>query len=49
MHPTRALLRGLSEAVPPLAAALLLVVTACEAIVAALSEPPELPKRNDPQ
>jgi len=44
-HPTSALLRALSEAVPQLAAALPVVITACGAIVAALSEPPELPKR----
>ena len=44
-HPTSALLKALSEAVPQLAAALPLVITACGAILAALSEPPQLPKR----
>jgi len=41
-HPTSALLKALSEAVPQLAAALPMVITACGAIVAALSDPPEL-------
>ena len=44
-NPTSALLKALSEAVPQLATALPMVMTACGAIVAALSEPPELPKR----
>jgi len=44
-HPTSVLLKALSESVPQLAAALPMVITACGAIVAALSEPPELPKR----
>ena len=44
-NPTSALLKALSEAVPQLATALPMVMTACGAIVAALSDPPELPKR----
>ena len=35
-----------NEAVPELAAVVPTVVTACGAIVAALSEPPELPRRS---
>jgi len=45
-HPTSVLLKALSEAVPQLAAALPMVITACGAIVAALSDPPELPGRS---
>jgi len=45
-HPTSSLLKVLSEAVPQLAAALPTVITACGAIVAALSEPPELLRRS---
>ena len=45
-HPTSAVLKALSEAVPQLAAVLPMVITACGAIVAALSEPPELPRRS---
>ena len=45
-HPTSALLKALNEAVPGLAAVVPTVVTACGAIVAALSEPPELPRRS---
>ena len=41
-NPTSALLKALGEAVPQLAASLPTVLTACGAIVAALSQPPEL-------
>ena len=41
-NPTSALLKVLSEAVPQLAATLPTVITACGAIVAALSQPPDL-------
>ncbi|HYC51596.1 MAG TPA: DUF2188 domain-containing protein [Gemmatimonadaceae bacterium] len=41
-NPTSALLKALAEAVPQLAATLPTVITACGAIVTALSQPPEL-------
>jgi uncharacterized protein YybS (DUF2232 family) len=44
-NPTSQLLKALGEAVPQLAAALPTVITACGAIVAALSQPPDLPGR----
>ena len=45
VHPTNALLVALSEAVPQLAAALPPVITACGALLAAMSEPPEMRRR----
>ena len=44
-HPNSVLLKALGEAVPQLAQALPTVITACGAIVAALSEPPELSRK----
>ena len=44
-NPTSVLLKALGEAVPQLAASLPTVLTACGAIVAALSDPPDLAKR----
>lgn len=44
-HPNSVLLKALSEAVPQLASALPTVITACGAIVAALSDPPELSRK----
>ena len=44
-YPSSALLKALSETLPQLAATLPAVITACGAIVAALSQPPYLPKR----
>lgn len=44
-NPTSVLLKALGEAVPQLAASLPTVLTACGAIVAAMSDPPELAKR----
>jgi uncharacterized protein YybS (DUF2232 family) len=44
-NPTSELLKVLGEAVPQLAAALPTVITACGAIVAAFSQPPDLPGR----
>jgi hypothetical protein len=41
-NPTSQLLKALGEAVPQLAASLPTVITACGAIVAALSDPPDL-------
>ncbi len=41
-NPTSSILKALGEAVPQLAASLPTVITACGAIVAALSSPPEL-------
>lgn len=41
-NPTSVILKALGEAVPQLAASLPTVITACGAIVAALSQPPEL-------
>lgn len=45
VHPTNALLVALSEVVPRLAATLPPVITACGALLAALSEPPEMSRR----
>ena len=45
VHPTSALLVTLSEVVPQLAAALPPVITACGALLAALSEPPKMKRR----
>jgi hypothetical protein len=45
VHPTSAVLAALSEAVPKLAAALPPVITACGAILAAVSEPPEMARK----
>lgn len=44
-NPTSAVIAAIAEAVPQLAAALPTVITACGAIVAALSQPPELPRK----
>jgi protein-S-isoprenylcysteine O-methyltransferase Ste14 len=44
-HPSSVLLKALSESVPELAVVLPTVITACGALVAALSEPPELWRR----
>lgn len=44
-NPTSVVLKALGEAVPQLAAALPTVITACGAIVAAFSQPPDLPGR----
>ena len=45
VHPTSAVLVALSEAVPQLAAVLPTVVTACGAILAAFSDPPEVVRK----
>jgi hypothetical protein len=45
VHPTSAVLVALSEAVPQLAVALPPVITACGAILAAFSDPPEMGRR----
>ena len=45
VHPANALLVALSEVVPRLAAALPPVITACGALLAALSEPPKMRRR----
>ena len=45
VSPANALLVALREVVPQLAAALPPVITACGALLAALSEPPELARR----
>ena len=45
VHPTNVLLVALSQAVPQLAAALPPVITACGALLAALSEPPRMKRR----
>jgi hypothetical protein len=45
VHPTSVVLTALSEAVPQLAAALPPLITACGAILAAVSEPPEMVRR----
>ena len=42
VHPANALLAALNEQVPQLAAALPPVITACGAILAAVSEPPQV-------
>ena len=44
-NPTSVVLHALKESVPQLADALPAVITACGAIVAALSQPPDLPRR----
>lgn len=44
-NPTSELLKALGEAVPQLAAALPTVIMACGAIVAAFSQPPDIPGR----
>ena len=44
-HPTSVLLKALSDAVPQLATVLPTVISACGAIVAAMSQPPELARR----
>ena len=44
-NPTSVVLKALGEAMPQLAATLPTVITACGAIVAALSQPPDLPRR----
>lgn len=44
-NPTSVLLKALSEAAPQLAATLPTVITAVGAIVAALSQPPDLTRR----
>lgn len=44
-NPTSVVLKALGEAMPQLAATLPTVITACGAIVAAMSQPPDLPKR----
>jgi hypothetical protein len=41
-NPTSVILKAMGEAVPQLAASLPTVITACGAIVAAMSQPPEL-------
>ena len=45
VHPANALLLALNEVVPQLAAALPPVITACGAILAAVSEPPKMTRR----
>lgn len=45
VQPTNAVLVALSEAVPQLAVALPPVITACGALLAALSEPPRVGRR----
>jgi len=45
VHPANALLVALNEQVPQLAAALPPVITACGAILAAVSEPPGVGRR----
>jgi hypothetical protein len=44
-NPTSAILKALGESVPQLAATLPTVITACGAIIAALSQPPDLSGR----
>ena len=46
VHPANALLVALSEAVPKLAETLPPVITACGALLAAMSDPPEVGRRN---
>ena len=41
-HPGSALLRALTEAAPQLATAIPTVISACGAIIAALSDPPKI-------
>ena len=45
VHPTNALLVALSEVVPRLAVTLPPVITACGALLAAMSEPPDMGRR----
>ncbi len=45
VHPTNVVLVTLSEVVPQLAAALPPVITACGALLAAMSEPPRMVRR----
>ena len=45
VHPANALLVALNEVVPQLASALPPVVTACGALLAAMSEPPKMTRR----
>ena len=45
VHPTNALLVALSEVVPQLAVTLPPVITACGALLAAMSEPPDMGRR----
>ncbi len=45
VHPTNALLVALSEVVPHLAVTLPPVITACGALLAAMSEPPDMGRR----
>jgi hypothetical protein len=45
VHPTSTVLVALREAVPQLAAALPPMITACGAILAAFSDPPEMGRR----
>lgn len=45
VHPANALLVALNEAVPQLAAALPPVITACGALLAAMSDPPDMGRR----
>ena len=45
VNPANALLAALRDAVPQLAAALPPVITACGALLAALSEPPKMTRR----
>jgi hypothetical protein len=44
-NPTSTVLKAIADAVPQLAATLPTVITACGAIVAAFSSPPDLPGR----
>ena len=45
VHPTNVLLVALNQAVPQLAAALPPVITACGALLAAMSDPPRMGRR----
>ncbi len=45
VHPANALLVALNQVVPQLAAALPPVITACGALLAALSDPPDMTRR----
>lgn len=45
VHPANALLAALGEAVPKLAETLPPVITACGALLAAMSDPPEIGRR----
>jgi hypothetical protein len=46
-NPTNVVLRALSDAAPQLATAIPMVVSACGAIIAALSPPPRFTRRDD--